>query len=47
LVYRQKKCGATKEEMERTFSEESFRRNGPVGPSLEVIDDDEARFLKI
>jgi hypothetical protein len=35
------KCGMTKEEMERTVSEESWRRNGPVGPSLEVIDDDE------
>jgi hypothetical protein len=27
--------------MERTVSEESWRRNGPVGPSLEVIDDDD------
>jgi hypothetical protein len=26
--------------MERTVLEESLRRNGPVGPSLEVIDDD-------
>jgi hypothetical protein len=26
--------------MERTILEESWRRNGPVGPSLEVIDDD-------
>jgi hypothetical protein len=29
----------TKEEIERTVLEESWRRNGPVGPSLEVIDD--------
>jgi hypothetical protein len=27
--------------MERTFLEESWRRNGPVGPSLDVIDDDD------
>jgi hypothetical protein len=27
--------------MERTVLEESWRRNGPVGPSLEVIDDDD------
>jgi hypothetical protein len=27
--------------MERTVLEESWRRNGPVGPSLEVIDNDE------
>jgi hypothetical protein len=27
--------------MERTVVEESWRRNGPVGPSLEVIDDDD------
>jgi hypothetical protein len=39
LAYRQKKCGTTKEEMGRTVLEESWRRNGPVGPSLEVIDD--------
>jgi hypothetical protein len=26
--------------MERTVLEESWRRNGPVGPSLEIIDDD-------
>jgi hypothetical protein len=26
---------------ERFFLEESWRRNGPVGPSLEVIDDDD------
>jgi hypothetical protein len=35
------KCGTTKEEMETTVLEESWRRNGPVSPSLEVIDDDE------
>jgi hypothetical protein len=40
-VYRQKKCGLTKEEIERTVLEESWKRNGPVGPSLEVIDDDD------
>jgi hypothetical protein len=27
--------------MERTVLEESRRRNGPVGPSLEATDDDE------
>jgi hypothetical protein len=27
--------------MERTVLEKSWRRNGPVGPSLEVIDDDD------
>jgi hypothetical protein len=27
--------------MERTVLEESWRRNGPVDPSLEVTDDDE------
>jgi hypothetical protein len=27
--------------MERTVLEESWRRNGPVGSSLEVIDDDD------
>jgi hypothetical protein len=27
--------------MERIVLEESWRRNGPVGPSLEVIDDDD------
>jgi hypothetical protein len=27
--------------MDVTVLEESWRRNGPVGPSLEVIDDDE------
>jgi alanyl-tRNA synthetase len=27
--------------MERTVLEEFWRRNGPVGPSLEVIYDDE------
>jgi hypothetical protein len=27
--------------MERTVLEVSWRRNGPVGPSLEVIDDDD------
>jgi hypothetical protein len=27
--------------MERTVLEESWRRNGPVGPSLEIIDDDD------
>jgi hypothetical protein len=27
--------------MERTVLEESWRRNAPVGPSLEVIDDDD------
>jgi hypothetical protein len=27
--------------MERTVLEESWRRNGPVGPSLEVFDDDD------
>jgi hypothetical protein len=27
--------------MERTVLEESWRRNGPVGPSLEDIDDDD------
>jgi hypothetical protein len=26
--------------MKRTVLEESWRRNGPVGPSLEVTDDD-------
>jgi hypothetical protein len=26
--------------MERIVLEDSWRRNGPVGPSLEVIDDD-------
>jgi hypothetical protein len=31
----------TKEEMKRTVLEESWRRNGPAGPSLEVIDDDD------
>jgi hypothetical protein len=36
-----RKCGTTKEEMERTVLEESWRRNGPVGPSLEFIDDDD------
>jgi hypothetical protein len=43
-AYRQKKCGTTKEEMERTVLEESWRRNRPVGPSLEVIDDDVNTF---
>jgi hypothetical protein len=28
-------------EMERRVLEESWRRNRPVGPSLEVIDDDD------
>jgi hypothetical protein len=27
--------------MERTVLEESWRRNGPVDPNLEVIDDDD------
>jgi hypothetical protein len=27
--------------MERTVLEESWRRNGPVNPSLEVTDDDD------
>jgi hypothetical protein len=27
--------------MERTVLEKSWRRNGPVGPSLEIIDDDD------
>jgi hypothetical protein len=27
--------------MERTVLEESWRQNGPVGPSLEVVDDDD------
>jgi hypothetical protein len=27
--------------MEKTVLEESWRRNGPVSPSLEVIDDDD------
>jgi hypothetical protein len=31
--------------MERTVLEESWRRNGPVGPSLQVIDDDDKREL--
>jgi hypothetical protein len=31
----------TKEEMERTVLKESWRRNGPVGPSLEVVDEDD------
>jgi hypothetical protein len=31
----------TKEEMERTVLEESWRQNGLVGSSLEVIDDDD------
>jgi hypothetical protein len=26
--------------MERTVLEESWRRNGPVGPSLKVVDDE-------
>jgi hypothetical protein len=30
--------------MERTVLEESWRRNGPVGQSLEVIDDDDSRL---
>jgi hypothetical protein len=30
----------TKEEMERTVLEESWWQNGPVGPSLDVIDND-------
>jgi hypothetical protein len=32
--------------MERTVLEESWRRNGPVGPSLEVADDDMTKFFK-
>jgi hypothetical protein len=39
--YRQKKCGTTKEEMERTVLDESWRRNKPVGPNLEVTDDND------
>jgi hypothetical protein len=35
--YRQKKYGTTKEEMERTVLEESWRRNRPVGPSLKLL----------
>jgi hypothetical protein len=31
----------TKEEMERTVLEEFWRQNGPVGPNLEVIDNDD------
>jgi hypothetical protein len=27
--------------MERTVLEKSWRRNGPAGPSLEVIDDED------
>jgi hypothetical protein len=33
--------------MKRTVLEESWRRNGPVGPSLEVIHDDEVAILRI
>jgi hypothetical protein len=39
--YRKKKCGTTKEETERTVLEESWRRNGVVGPNLDVTDDDD------
>jgi hypothetical protein len=35
----------TKEEMERTVLEESWRQNGPVGPSLEVTDDEDDDYL--
>jgi hypothetical protein len=31
--------------MERTVLEKSWKRNGPVGPSLEIIDDDDGRML--
>jgi hypothetical protein len=29
--------------MDRTVLEEFWRRNGPVGPNLEVIDDEKIR----
>jgi hypothetical protein len=32
--------------MEKTVLEESWRRNGPVGPSLEVIDDENLQMIK-
>jgi hypothetical protein len=32
--------------MERTVLEETWRRNGPVGPSFEV-DDDDARDFEV
>jgi hypothetical protein len=37
----------TKEEMERTVLEESWRWNRPVGPSLEVTDDDKYRVTTL
>jgi hypothetical protein len=30
--------------MERTVLEESWRRNGPVGPSLDIIDDNDIKI---
>jgi hypothetical protein len=33
--------------MERTVLEESWRRKGQVGPSLEVIDDDDDKFYRV
>jgi hypothetical protein len=35
----------TKEKMERAVLEKSWMRNGPVGPSLEVIDDDDVNDI--